>query len=91
MRTTNLLIQRMPPHSSYCQFKGTLSSIKDLFKALILIGRSLFCHIKDASEGGTEGKNVSGRLAEILAGKIGRGFAARRALKSAVSGVESLL
>lgn len=45
---------------SVCQFKGTLSSIKDLFKALILIGRGLFCHIKDASEGGTEGKNASG-------------------------------
>lgn len=28
------------------QFKGTLSGFKDLFKALILIGRGLFCHIK---------------------------------------------
>lgn len=32
------------------QFKGTLSGFKDLFKALILIGRSLFCHIKRGSE-----------------------------------------
>lgn len=45
---------------SVCQFKGTLRSIKDLFKALILIGRGLFCHIKGMSEGGTEGKNASG-------------------------------
>lgn len=29
------------------QFKGTLSRFKDLFKALILIGRGLFCHIKE--------------------------------------------
>ena len=38
------------------QFKGTLSSIKDLFKALILIGRGLFCHIKREGEGGTGGR-----------------------------------
>lgn len=36
------------------QFKGTLSGFKDLFKALILIGRSLFCHIKRG--GGVEKK-----------------------------------
>lgn len=32
------------------QFKGTLSGFKDLFKALILIGRGLFCHIKRGRE-----------------------------------------
>lgn len=32
------------------QFKGTLNGFKDLFKALILIGRGLFCHIKRGRE-----------------------------------------
>lgn len=32
-----------------------------------------------------------GELAKILMGKIGRGFAARRALKSEISAMESLL
>lgn len=33
------------------RFKGTLSCFKDLFKALILIGRGLFCHIKRVGGG----------------------------------------
>lgn len=48
------------------QFKGTLSGFKDLFKALILIGRGLFCHIKRGERGG-RGNNATG-LAEILKG-----------------------
>lgn len=37
-------------HIVILQFKGTLSGFKDLFKALILIGRGLFCHIKRGRE-----------------------------------------
>lgn len=52
------------------RFKGTLSCFKDLFKALILIGRGLFCHIKKVGGGRQEvlgGDNAS-ELAEILKG-----------------------
>lgn len=99
----NLDEDNQSPHSaaastllilSVRQFKGTLNGIKDLFKALILIGRGfVLSHQKKKSERERyRGEEcITAELAEILMGKIGRGFVAQGALKSEISAMESLL